>query len=75
MKETLIFIISVYQKILSPIKRSIFGDTCRFNPTCSEYAKISVRKNGVIKGSYLAFLRILKCQPYYRSKQTFQTNA
>lgn len=74
MKEILIFFINVYQKILSPIKRNIFGDSCRFNPTCSQYAKISIRDNGVVRGSYKAFLRILKCQPYYKSRQNLETN-
>lgn len=37
---------------------------CRFNPTCSEYARQNINKHGIIKGGYNSFLRLLKCQPF-----------
>jgi len=38
---------------------------CRFQPTCSEYAKEALRKHGIFKGIYLGILRILKCNPFF----------
>ena len=39
---------------------------CRFTPTCSDYAQEAITKYGVIKGSWLAFRRILRCHPWGR---------
>jgi len=52
-------IINLYQKLISPF----LGSRCRFYPNCSEYAKIALREHGIIKGSYLAIRRILRCHP------------
>ena len=38
--------------------------TCRFWPTCSEYAYEAIRKYGPLKGSYLAVRRLLRCHPF-----------
>lgn len=59
MKRVLIFLINCYQKI--PGK---WHDSCRFVPTCSEYAKIAIDRFGSIKGSYLAIKRIIRCNPW-----------
>jgi hypothetical protein len=37
---------------------------CRFRPTCSEYAATAIEKYGVLKGIWLAFRRVLKCNPF-----------
>ena len=39
--------------------------TCRFIPTCSEYAIEAVTKYGAVKGGYLAIRRILRCHPFH----------
>ncbi|MEJ8555356.1 membrane protein insertion efficiency factor YidD [Tepidibacter sp. Z1-5] len=54
-------IIRFYQKCISPIK----GKTCRFYPTCSQYAIDALEKYGFLKGSYLSIRRILKCHPFH----------
>ena len=59
MKKVLISIINLYQKI--PLSSHKY---CRFQPTCSEYAKISIYRYGSIKGSFLAIKRILRCNPF-----------
>jgi putative membrane protein insertion efficiency factor len=59
MKKVLISIINLYQKI--PLSSHNY---CRFQPTCSEYAKISINTYGSIKGSFLAIKRILRCNPF-----------
>lgn len=38
--------------------------SCRFVPSCSEYAVLAVKKHGIFKGSALAFWRILRCNPF-----------
>ena len=52
--------IRAYQLILSPY----LGNNCRFYPTCSNYAIEAVEKFGVIKGTKMAMLRIIKCNPW-----------
>ena len=49
-----------YRACISPLK----PPTCRFVPTCSEYAIEALEKHGVIKGSLLAVYRILRCNPF-----------
>ncbi|MEE0867528.1 MAG: membrane protein insertion efficiency factor YidD [Clostridia bacterium] len=60
MRNFLIFIIKLYRKYISPLKKPC----CRFIPTCSEYAIEALRKYGVIKGLYLSVKRILRCNPF-----------
>lgn len=66
MKKIAISLIKAYKKIIVPLYSNVFGDVCRFSPTCSEYAIISIEKEGIVKGSYMAIQRILKCQPFYK---------
>ncbi|MBK6264651.1 membrane protein insertion efficiency factor YidD [Marivirga sp. S37H4] len=49
-----------YQYGISPF----FPASCRYTPTCSEYAKQAILKHGIIKGSKLAAKRISKCHPW-----------
>ena len=57
----LIGLIKFYKKFISPMKRT---PSCRFIPTCSQYALEALQKYGPIKGSYLAVRRILRCNPF-----------
>ena len=43
---------------------SLVGNCCRFQPTCSEYAKEAYQKYGIIKGTYLTVKRLLRCHPW-----------
>jgi putative membrane protein insertion efficiency factor len=67
MKKTAITLIDIYQNFLSSTIHQLTGSplACRFGVTCSEYAKQSIKEKGVLKGTYMSFLRILKCQPFY----------
>ena len=58
-KTLVIALIKAYQRLLSPL----LGKNCRFNPTCSSYAIEAIDTFGLIKGSWLAGKRILKCHP------------
>ena len=60
MKAIFIFLIRIYQKILSPILPS----SCRYTPTCSQYAVEALQKHGFFKGSWLAIKRIVSCNPW-----------
>ena len=56
----LIIPIKIYQIIISPL----LGPSCRFTPTCSQYAVEAIQKYGPFKGSWLSFKRIIKCHPW-----------
>ena len=56
----LILLVRFYQKFISPYKPSC----CRFTPTSSQYALEALRKYGPLKGSWLAFKRIIRCHPW-----------
>jgi len=65
MASLLRLLIRLYQIVLTPV-RMMFGlhSTCRFVPTCSEYADEAVRVHGAWKGGRLALWRILRCHPW-----------
>ncbi len=52
--------IQFYRVAISPM----LPPSCRYTPTCSEYAMIAIKKYGVIKGGYLTIRRILRCHPW-----------
>lgn len=53
-------LIRFYQIAISPLK----PPSCRFTPTCSQYAIEAIKKHGPFKGLYLAIRRILRCHPW-----------
>jgi len=55
-------LISLYQRVLSPLK----GPTCRFRPTCSEYAAEAIERYGVMYGGLLTVKRLMRCHPFSR---------
>lgn len=55
-----LFMIKFYQKAISPI----LPDSCRYFPTCSEYAKQAIIKHGPFKGGILSIKRIFRCHPW-----------
>lgn len=61
MRYIIIKLILVYQRILSPL----FPPTCRYLPTCSEYAREAVQLHGAFKGAFLSLFRILRCNPLF----------
>jgi putative membrane protein insertion efficiency factor len=62
MKKILQFFIKLYRKFLSPI----LPQSCRFTPSCSEYALEALEKHGAIKGTILSAYRVLRCNPFCR---------
>jgi putative membrane protein insertion efficiency factor len=61
MKFIVLGLIRFYRAAISPYTRP----SCRFYPTCSEYALKAVEKYGVLKGGWLAVRRILRCHPFH----------
>ena len=60
MKYVLLLLIRLYQGALSPLK----PPTCRFTPTCSEYAAQALQRHGLWRGTRLALRRISRCHPW-----------
>lgn len=61
MKIILLALIQAYRRFISPF----FPPTCRFQPTCSQYAAEAIATYGTIQGSWLAIKRILRCHPFH----------
>jgi len=59
-RRLLVLLIRGYQQVISPL----FPPSCRFAPSCSAYAVTALQRYGVIKGGWLAFKRILRCNPW-----------
>ncbi|QCQ93065.1 membrane protein insertion efficiency factor YidD [Rhodococcus sp. SGAir0479] len=59
--RVLIFLIELYRTYVSPLRLP----TCRFTPTCSEYAVEALRTHGAVKGSALTVVRLVKCAPWH----------
>jgi uncharacterized protein len=57
-----IFLIQLYRHTISPLRLP----TCRFTPTCSQYAVEALSEYGLIKGGWLAVVRLLKCGPWHK---------
>jgi putative membrane protein insertion efficiency factor len=62
LRYAVLFLISFYKAVISPL----LPPSCRFQPTCSEYAYEAVSRYGIIKGGRLAIWRILRCNPFCR---------
>ena len=62
MKYVLIFFVRFYRLCISPLGLPC----CRFYPSCSAYAVESLQKYGMLKGTWLAVKRILKCHPFHK---------
>jgi putative membrane protein insertion efficiency factor len=52
--------IRLYQRVVSPV----FGDRCKYYPSCSEYAAQAVERFGILRGLALAGWRLLRCNPW-----------
>jgi uncharacterized protein len=61
LRSVVIAPIRLYQLLVSPL---LPANTCKFHPSCSEYAALAVRKHGVLRGLPLAARRLLRCHPW-----------
>lgn len=60
MKYLLIGFLKLYRRFISPI----YGQVCRFYPSCSAYALEAVERHGAVRGSWLAARRLVRCHPW-----------
>ncbi len=60
LSRVMLALIAFYRNCISPLK----PPTCRYTPTCSQYAVEAIKKYGPIKGGWLALKRILRCNPF-----------
>ena len=61
-KKIMLLPIRFYKREISPM----LPPSCRFTPTCSEYAMQAIEKYGAVKGGWLATRRILRCNPFHK---------
>jgi putative membrane protein insertion efficiency factor len=61
MSRALIWLLAAYKRRISPL----LPRACRFTPTCSEYARLAIEKDGAWRGSARALGRILRCHPLH----------
>jgi uncharacterized protein len=59
--RALVALISVYRAAISPLR----PPTCRYLPTCSEYAVEAIDTHGALRGGWLALRRLLRCHPFH----------
>ena len=59
-RNILILLLKAYRKVVSPL----YGQVCRFFPSCSAYALEAVTVHGAVKGSWLALRRLARCHPW-----------
>jgi len=61
LKTLALWLLRGYQVIISPL----LGQTCRFSPSCSNYAMQAIERYGFFKGVYLTATRLLRCHPFH----------
>nr|WP_235779682.1 membrane protein insertion efficiency factor YidD [Sinomonas notoginsengisoli] len=59
-QQLLILLLKAYRAVVSPL----YGQVCRFFPSCSAYALEAVSVHGAVRGSYLAVRRLVRCHPW-----------
>ena len=67
MKRLLLALIRFYRRRISPYTKP----SCRFIPTCSQYALTAIERDGAWKGGWLALKRIGRCHPFHRGEHEF----
>lgn len=55
-----VLILRAYRAVISPL----YGDVCRYYPSCSQYALQAIQRYGVIRGVFMGSLRIARCHPW-----------
>ncbi len=61
MQRLCISMIGFYQRWISPL----LAPACRFEPSCSKYAREAIERHGVLHGLWMSCLRLLKCHPFH----------
>jgi putative membrane protein insertion efficiency factor len=56
-------LVAIYRAAISPVIHAINGPACRFEPSCSEYARDAIAMHGIVRGGAMAIWRIARCNP------------
>jgi putative membrane protein insertion efficiency factor len=67
MKKVLMALVKFYRNFISPLT----PPSCRFIPTCSQYALEALEKYGALKGTWLTIKRLSRCHPFHRGEHDF----
>ena len=62
MKSLLLLLLRFYKAAISPL----LPPTCRFYPTCSEYASEAIERYGAVRGGWMSVRRLSRCHPFHR---------
>ena len=60
-KKIVVWGLIFYHELVSPF----LPPSCRYTPTCSQYAKEAIQRHGLLHGGYLAIRRVLRCHPFH----------
>lgn len=61
MRKVMIALVRGYRYLISPL----LGPSCRFHPTCSEYAITALDRHGALRGGWFTLRRLLRCHPWH----------
>ncbi|HKS29054.1 MAG TPA: membrane protein insertion efficiency factor YidD [Pyrinomonadaceae bacterium] len=61
MRVLLVTLLKLYKALISPL----LPPSCRFVPTCSEYAREAIERHGAFRGSWMGMRRLLRCHPFH----------
>lgn len=59
-------VFQLYRLLLSPLLHSTGISSCRFQPTCSDYAEVAIARFGLLRGGWLALRRVARCHPFHK---------
>ena len=59
-RNLMVLVLRLYRAVISPL----YGDVCRYYPSCSSYALQAVQQYGVVRGSWMGMRRIARCHPW-----------
>src|SRR5271163_3670792 len=57
-------VVAIYRAAVSPLIHAINGPACRFEPSCSVYARDAIATHGIIRGGAMAMWRVVRCNPF-----------